>query len=72
MSDGQQLESALDLMRRMPPTHIEKYLGQIIDLVPDLAEDVLQVRRSHRSSGSGQHGTFRLYFDGAVRRLTSP
>ncbi len=43
MSDGQ-LESALDLMRRMPPTHIEKYLGQIIDLVPDLAEDVLQVR----------------------------
>jgi len=42
MSDGQQLESALDLMRRMPPTHIEKYLGQIIDLVPDLAEDVLQ------------------------------
>jgi len=37
----QQLDSALDLMRRLPPQEIEKNLGDLIDLVPDLTEDLL-------------------------------
>merc|ERR1711953_537185 len=37
----QQLDCALDLMRRLPPQHIEKNLSQLIDLVPELCEDLL-------------------------------
>merc|ERR1711909_44484 len=37
----QQLDSALDSMRRLPPQEIEKNLGDLIDLVPDLTEDLL-------------------------------
>jgi len=40
MSD-QQLDCALDLMRRLPPQHIEKNLSDLIDLVPDLCEELL-------------------------------
>lgn len=40
MSD-QQLDCALDLMRRLPPQSIEKNLSDLIDLVPDLCEDLL-------------------------------
>ncbi|KAJ5067744.1 f-actin-capping protein subunit beta [Anaeramoeba ignava] len=36
-----QLDCALDLMRRMPPTNIEDNLAGLIDLVPDLTEDLL-------------------------------
>ena len=32
---------ALDLMRRLPPRDVEKNLGALIDLVPDLTEDLL-------------------------------
>lgn len=39
--DGQQLDCALDLMRRLPPQNIEKNLSDLIDLVPDLCEDLL-------------------------------
>lgn len=38
---GQQLDCALDLMRRLPPQNIEKNLSDLIDLVPDLCEDLL-------------------------------
>ncbi|KAL5013641.1 hypothetical protein ScPMuIL_007911 [Solemya velum] len=37
----QQLDCALDLMRRLPPQQIEKNLGDLIDLVPSLCEDLL-------------------------------
>lgn len=36
-----QLDSALDLMRRLPPDEIENNLADVIDLVPDLCEDLL-------------------------------
>mmetsp|Transcript_28253 Transcript_28253/g.79023 ORF Transcript_28253/g.79023 Transcript_28253/m.79023 type:complete len:270 (+) Transcript_28253:158-967(+) len=36
-----QLDCALDLMRRMPPNDIEDNLANLIDLVPDLCEDLL-------------------------------
>ena len=39
--NGQQLDCALDLMRRLPPQEIEKNLSDLIDLVPDLCEDLL-------------------------------
>lgn len=37
----QQLDCALDLMRRLPPQQIEKNLGDLIDIVPHLCEDLL-------------------------------
>jgi len=40
MTDAQ-LESALDLMRRLPPSDIEDNLGGLIDLCPDLTEQLL-------------------------------
>ncbi|KYQ93741.1 subunit of heterodimeric actin capping protein cap32/34 [Tieghemostelium lacteum] len=40
MSD-KQLNAALDLMRRLPPSQIEDNLAGLIDLVPDLTEDLL-------------------------------
>lgn len=36
-----QLDCALDLMRRLPPTNIEYNLAGLIDLVPDLTERLL-------------------------------
>ncbi|KAJ7393571.1 hypothetical protein OS493_006556 [Desmophyllum pertusum] len=36
-----QLDCALDLMRRLPPQQIEKNLSDLIDLVPNLCEDLL-------------------------------
>ncbi|XP_046343429.1 F-actin-capping protein subunit beta [Haliotis cracherodii] len=37
----QQLDCALDLMRRLPPQQIEKNLSELIDMVPALCEDLL-------------------------------
>jgi len=36
-----QLDCALDLMRRLPPTRVEDNLAGLIDLVPDLTEQLL-------------------------------
>jgi len=36
-----QLDCALDLMRRMPPTNIDDNLANLIDLVPDLTSELL-------------------------------
>jgi len=36
-----QLDCALDLMRRLPPSHIEDNLAGLLDLVPDLTEQLL-------------------------------
>ncbi|KAK8719654.1 hypothetical protein OTU49_006368 [Cherax quadricarinatus] len=37
----QQLDCALDLMRRLPPQQIERNLSDLIDLVPSLCEELL-------------------------------
>lgn len=37
----EQLDCALDLMRRLPPAHIEDNLAGLIDLVPHLTENLL-------------------------------
>ena len=39
--ESQKLDYALDLMRRLPPQQIEKNLTNLIDLVPNLCEDLL-------------------------------
>lgn len=39
--NSQKLDFALDLMRRLPPQQIEKNLTNLIDLVPNLCEDLL-------------------------------
>lgn len=36
-----QLDCALDLMRRLPPAQIEENLAGLLDLAPDLTEDLL-------------------------------
>jgi len=36
------LESALDLQRRLPPNRIEAHVSKMIDLAPDLCEDLLE------------------------------
>jgi len=41
MAETEQLDYALDLMRRLPPSHIETNLSGLIDLVPHLVEDLL-------------------------------
>ncbi|XP_018495250.1 F-actin-capping protein subunit beta isoforms 1 and 2 [Galendromus occidentalis] len=41
MSTDAQLDAALDLMRRLPPERIDTSLGELVDLVPDLCEDLL-------------------------------
>ncbi|CAJ0945912.1 unnamed protein product, partial [Mesorhabditis belari] len=39
----QQLDCALDLMRRLPPQQCEKNLNDLIDLVPSLMDDLLSM-----------------------------
>merc|ERR1711935_493600 len=41
MADEEMLDSALDLMRRLPPQNIEEDLDGPIQLAPDLCEDLL-------------------------------
>ncbi|CAG8771960.1 13791_t:CDS:2, partial [Gigaspora rosea] len=38
---GDQLECALDLMRRLPPQNTEENLSQLISLVPSIHEDLV-------------------------------
>lgn len=38
---GDQLENALNLMRRLPPQRIDKSLNDLLDLLPDYVEDLL-------------------------------
>jgi len=38
---GEVLDYALDLMRRLPPSQVENNLAGLIDLVPDLVNDLL-------------------------------
>lgn len=39
--DNKTLTSALDLMRRLPPSQVEKNLMFTCELVPDLTDDLL-------------------------------
>ena len=36
-----QLDCALDMMRRLPPHQVERHLSNLIDVVPELCEDLL-------------------------------
>jgi len=38
----EQLNSALNLMRRMPPSSVENSLAGLIELAPDLTDDLLK------------------------------
>jgi len=42
LSDRLRLESALDLQRRLPPNMIEAHVAKMIDIAPDLCEDLLE------------------------------
>ena len=35
------MDQALDLMRRMPPVNVEQNLGALLDLAPELTEELL-------------------------------
>ena len=40
-SEEDQLKSSLDLMRRLPPSQIDKNLLFTLELIPDLTDDLL-------------------------------
>ncbi|TPX35863.1 hypothetical protein SmJEL517_g01739 [Synchytrium microbalum] len=52
------LDAALDLMRRLPPNKVEENLSNLIELVPDLTEDLLsavdQPLKVNRCPGTGK------------------
>jgi len=52
------LDCALDLMRRLPPTQIEDNLAGLLDLAPDLVEDLL----------SAVDQPLKIAFDNAAKR----
>lgn len=35
------VDSMLDLMRRLPPTHVEENVSALVDICPDYADDLL-------------------------------
>ena len=41
MAEDAKLLAALDLMRRMPPSRMESSLEELVDLAPDLTDDLL-------------------------------
>ena len=41
MLQADDLDCALDLMRRLPPQTVEENLAGLLDLVPELADDLL-------------------------------
>ena len=43
LQSEQQLDCALDLMRRLPPQQCERNLGDLISLVPHLCDELLGV-----------------------------
>lgn len=59
MSDDDQLNSALNLMRRMPPASIENSLAGLIELVPKLTDELLnhvdQPLKIQKDTVSGKH-----------------
>lgn len=62
MSD--QLEVALDLMRRLPPQRIDKSLADLLDLLPDCVEDLLSsVDQPLRMLQDSETGKFFLLCD---------
>lgn len=52
------LDCALDLMRRLPPTQIEDHLAGLLDIAPDLVEDLL----------SAVDQPLKIAFDGVSKR----
>lgn len=41
MDESSDLDALLDLMRRLPPQRTEENLAKLVELVPDLADDLL-------------------------------
>ena len=41
MADRDLLDSMLDLMRRLPPTHVEENVSALVSICPDYADDLL-------------------------------
>ncbi|KAJ2823349.1 hypothetical protein FBU31_004309, partial [Coemansia sp. 'formosensis'] len=39
--NDQQMDCALDLMRRLPPQNVEENLIALLDVLPELTEDLL-------------------------------
>ena len=61
---GEQLEVALDLMRRLPPQRIDKNLADLLDLLPDCVEDLLSsVDQPLRMLQDSETGKFFLLCD---------
>ena len=58
-NEEKQLKSALNLMRRMPPAQTETSLTGLINLIPDLTDDLLQridqPLKVAKDAKSGQH-----------------
>ena len=61
---GEQLEHALDLMRRLPPRKIDESLNDLIDLLPDHADDLLSsVDQPLREALDSENGKIYLLCD---------
>lgn len=59
-----QMDHALGLMRRLPPQRIDKSLGDLLDLLPDRAEDLLyRVDQPLRTLQDSEDGRFFLLCD---------
>ena len=41
MAETDLVDSMLDLMRRLPPTHVEENVASLVAMCPDYAEDLL-------------------------------
>ncbi|KAJ2642625.1 hypothetical protein GGH99_008698, partial [Coemansia sp. RSA 1285] len=39
--NDQQMDCALDLMRRLPPQNVEENLATLLEVMPELTEDLL-------------------------------
>jgi len=64
MADDQaQLLAALDLMRRMPPSRMESSLEELVDLVPDLTDDLLNTVDQPLQAAKDDQGTSYLLCD---------
>lgn len=61
---GDQLDSAHNLMRRLPPQRIDKSLSDLLDLLPDYVEDLLsKIDQPLRMLQDGETGKYFLLCD---------
>ena len=64
------LQAALDLVGRLPPEHVVKTLGSLIELAPELQEDLLscvdQPLQAPAKGGEGGDSLRLLHARGAI------